>query len=143
MTLKGFDEYAMKLSQIGKESVEISKKAVRAGANPVADAIKWELTKNLIGSEYSTGDLVKSMGIAPPDVDYKGNTNTKIGFDGYDRKGVPNALKARAMESGTSKQKKKPFIRPAVNRMKEQCVAEIRRVIDEETYKIFALKKEK
>ncbi len=143
MTIKGFDDYAVRLSQLGKESVEISKKAVMAGASPVADMIRWELTKNLLDSEYSTGDLLKSFGVAPPDIDYKGNTNTKIGFEGYDKQGVPNALKARAMESGTSTQKKRPFIRPAVKRMKEQCITEIRRVIDEEVYKIFALEKKK
>jgi len=142
MILKGFDEYAAKLTQLGKESIEISKKAVMAGANPVADAIKLELTKNLMESEYSTGDLLKSFGVAPPNIDRRGNTNTKIGFEGYDRKGVPNALKARAMESGTSTQKKRPFIRPAVNRMKKACITEMRRVIDEEIFKVFALKKE-
>ena len=143
MIVKGFDEYSEKLAQLGKESVEISKKAVMAGASPVADMIRWELTKNLLDSEDSTGDLLKSFGVAPPDVDYMGNINTKIGFDGYDRKGVPNVVKARAMESGTSRQKKRPFVRPAVKRMKEQCINEIRRVIDDEVYKIFALEKKK
>ena len=92
-------------------------------------------------SEDSTGDLLNSFGVAPPDIDRNGNANTKIGFDGYDRKGVPNVVKARAMESGTSRQKKRPFIRPAVRRMKEQCINEMRRVLDDEIYKIVALKK--
>jgi HK97 gp10 family phage protein len=143
MIVKGFDEYSAKLAQLGKESVEISKKAVMAGANPVIDGIRQELTKNLIESEYTTGDLLDALGLARPDVDYKGNTNTKIGFHGYDRKGVPNVVKARAMESGTSRQKKRPFIRPVVRRLKAQCINEIRRVIDDEVYKIFALEKKK
>ena len=33
MILKGFDEYSEMLTQLGKESIEISKKAVVAGAN--------------------------------------------------------------------------------------------------------------
>ena len=60
------------------------------------------------------------MGISPPLQDKNGNTNVKVGFAGYDRKGTPNALKARAMESGTSTQPKKPFLRPAINKMKRQ-----------------------
>jgi len=58
------------------------------------------------------------------------NTNTKIGFDGYDRKGVPNALKARAMESGTSTQPKRPFVRPAVNRVKKKAIEEMGKTLD-------------
>ena len=141
MILKGFDEYSEMLTQLGKESIEISKKAVVAGANPVADMIRWELGKNLMDSEDSTGDLLNSLGVAPPDIDRNGNANTKIGFEGYDRKNVPNVVKARAMESGTSRQKKRPFIRPAVRRMKEHCINEMRRVLDDEIYKIVALKK--
>ena len=131
MTIKGMDEYAVKLSKLGKESVEISKKAVRAGADPVADEIRSQLQKNLQGSDYSTGELLDSLGIAPTTIDYDGNTNTKIGFEGYDKYseftakypyGKPNVLKARAMESGTSTQKKRPFIRPAIRRVKKQCM---------------------
>ncbi len=130
MTIKGLDEYALKLSKFGKDAPEIAKKVVMAGANPIADEIRKELEKNLAGSKYSTGDLLDSFGIAPPDIDSMGNTNTKIGFDGYDRKGVPNALKARAMESGTSTQPKRPFVRPAVNRVKKKAIEEMGKTLD-------------
>ena len=138
MTIKGIDEYAMKLSKLGADAPKIAKRAVMAGANPVADEIRKNLIANLDGSEYSTGDLLESFGVAPPDVDYRGNTNTKIGFEGYDQKGVPNALKARAMESGTSTQPKKPFVRPAVNRAKKKAIEEIGKSIDADI-KIYAL----
>lgn len=140
MQIKGMDEYAMKLSRLGTKAPEIAKKAVMAGANPIADEIRRELEKNLSGSKYSTGDLLDSMGIAPAAVDRRGNTNTKVGFSGYDRKGVPNALKARAMESGTSTQPKKPFIRPAVNRAKKKAIEEMGKSIDADL-RIFALDK--
>ena len=154
MTIKGLDEYALKLSKLGNEAVEISKKVVMAGANPVADEIRKNLVANIrdpasvskqgkgiVKKNYgrSTGDLVDAFGIAPPDIDRLGNTNTKIGFEGYDRKGVPNALKARAMESGTSKLKKRPFVRPAVNKTKKTAMEEMGKKLDEEIYKIFAL----
>ena len=97
MTIRGLDEYALKLSKLGTDAPKIAKKVVMAGANPVADEIRRNLENNLKGSDYSTGDLLDSFGVAPPDIDGRGNTNTKIGFDGYDRKGVPHAQKARAM----------------------------------------------
>lgn len=138
MTVKGTEEYALKLAKFGKDALEIAKKVVMAGANPVADEIRKGLEQNLAGSKYSMGDLLDSLGIAPPGPDKNGNTNTKVGFEGYDRKGVPNALKARAMESGTSTQPKKPFVRPAVNRAKKRAIEEMGRVLDAEI-KIYAL----
>jgi hypothetical protein len=104
MTVRGLDEYARKLSRLGKESVGISRKAVYAGANIVAEEVKKRLEENpkdptyvgkqpdiLLKSDEQTGDLHDSFGIAPIGTDKAGNTNTKIGFDGYDSKGVPTA----------------------------------------------------
>lgn len=139
MEIRGIDEYSDQISKLGKKAVEISGKVVMAGADPVADAIRGELEKNLQGSEYSKGDLLDSFGIAPPGVDSQGNTNTKIGFEGYDREGTPNALKARAMESGTSTQKKRPFVRPAVNRVKARAIDAMGKTLEKEI-KIYALK---
>lgn len=138
MTISGLKEFEIKISKLGSEADRIAKKVVVAGANPVADEIRRNLEKNLEGSAYSEGDLLKSFGIAPPGVDKDGKTNTHIGFEGYDRKGVPNALKARAMESGTSTQSKKPFVRPAVNKMRKRAVEEMGKALDEEM-KILAL----
>lgn len=138
MTIKGTDEYALKLSKLGKDAPVIARKVVIAGANPIADEVRRSLEKNLTGSTYTKGDLLDSFGIAPVDVDKKGNTNTKVGFEGYDQKGVPNALKARAMESGTSTQPKKPFMRPAVNRAKERAMQEMGKTL-EASIKIYAL----
>jgi HK97 gp10 family phage protein len=135
MTIKGQD-YFQKLEKFGRDAPEIAKKIVMVGAAPVADQIRSNLKANLRGSEYSKGDLLDSLGIAPPDVDRNGNTNTKIGFDGYDKEGTPNQLKARAMESGTSKQKKKPFVRPAVKKTKEIAIRAMEKALDEELKKI-------
>lgn len=144
MTIHGLDEYALRLTKFGADAPKIAKKVVMAGANPVADEIRANLEKNLRDPAYAgigdgivkkyrfTGDLLNSFGIAPPKVDSKGNTNTKIGFEGYDRKGVPNALKARAMESGTSRLRKRPFVRPAVIKMKKKAINEMGKVLIEE-----------
>lgn len=129
MTFKAGDEYALKLSRLATGSDEIAKKAIYQGAKIVADKIKANIPKD-------TGDLAESFGITKIDMDSDGDWNAKLGFDGYDRDGAPNQLKARAIESGTSRQPKRPFVRPAVNATKKQAQDEMARVIEEETKKI-------
>lgn len=132
MSVSGLKEFNIKISKLGSESDKIAKKVLIAGANPMADEIRKNLEENLKDSEYSTGDLLDSFGIAPPDVGKDGKMNTHIGFEGYDHKGAPNALKARAMESGTSTQPKKPFVRPAVNKMRKKTVEEMGKALEKE-----------
>lgn len=134
MTFKAGDEFALKLSQLSIDSDRVAKQAIYAGAKIVADEIKRSLEGVL--SPEATGDLADSFGITPIRQDRDGNWNAKLGFDGYDRDGVPNQLKARALESGTSKQPKRPFVRPAVNKTRKKAQAEMARVIDEEINKI-------
>jgi HK97 gp10 family phage protein len=134
MKFKAGDDYALKLSRLATGSDEIAKKAIYAAADIVTDRIRSEMDKKLSGE--STGDMAASLGIAPIKRDSDSNWNTKIGFDGYDRNGVPNQLKARVLESGSSKQPKRPFVRPAVNATKKQAQAKMGEVIDEEIKKL-------
>ena len=67
----------------------------------------------------------------------------KLGFDGYNKvktrkypQGQPNAMIARAVESGSSVRKKNPFIRRAVNDTQKQAVEKGKQVADEEIAKI-------
>lgn len=150
MTVKGLDEYAMKLSRLGAQEGDIAKKAVYGGAKIVADEIKRRLVENLNdpasvskagtamfkGKHRPTGSLLKSFGIAPIKVFKDGDTSTKLGFDGYDEHGVPNQLKARAMESGTSVLRPRPFVRPAVNATRSRAQAKMGEVVDEEIKKL-------
>lgn len=154
VTVQGLDEYVAKLSKLGTNIGPVAKRAVRAGANPVADEVRKGLEANIKDPAYvglgdggifgfkpnygkSSGDLLNSLGITPPSVDRNGVYNCKIGFSGYDRKGVPNALKARAMESGTSWLRKRPFIRPAVKKAKNKALEEMGKSIDADL-RIFA-----
>ena len=154
MTIKGLDEYAKMLDRMGRQAPEISKKAVYAGADMVANEIRKNLEQNIRDPMYvgknknkeyavkqrrSTGELEQSLGIAPITTDKNGNTNTKVGFSGYDDNHTPNVLKARAMESGTSTLRKRPFVRPAVNAVKKLAQQEMGAVIDKEIAKIHAL----
>jgi len=134
MTFMVGDEFAIALSHLATQSDEIAKKAIFEGANIIADKIKSNLEGVL--SEEATGELVASFGVTPIEKDKNGNWNTKIGFDGYDKDGVANQLKARVLESGSSKQPKRPFVRPAVNATKRQVVDKMGQVIDEEIKKL-------
>ena len=130
MSFMAGEEFALALSHLATGSEEIAKKAIYEGANVIADKIKSNLQGVL--SDEATGELVASFGVTPIAKDADGNFNAKIGFDGYDSKGVANQLKARVIESGTSKKQKHPFVRPAVNATKKQAVARMGEIIKEE-----------
>lgn len=135
MKINAGEDLIKKVGTLGMNTDKVVKKAVRAGADPVADEIRKNLEANIADPSYagtdnkgsfewrkekSSGDLLKSFGISPPGTDKNGDVNVKVGFSGYDHKKVPNALKARAMESGTSTLRKRPFVRPAVNRTRKK-----------------------
>ena len=157
MTFKAGDEYAIKLSKLATGQEEIAKKAIYAAAAIVADRIKANLNalpeekfrylrdgEKFVGvPERQKKDLIDSFGITPITTDSKGNWNAKIGFDGYGSiptkkypNGLPNQLLARAIESGSSVRRKKPFVRPAVNATKKQAQAKMAEIIDKEIEKI-------
>jgi len=134
ISFKDGSEYALKLSRLGSGSDVVAKKAIYKGAKVVADKIRANL--EAVVSADATGELAASLGVTPMKQDSDGNWNVKIGFDGYDKSGVPNQLKARVLESGSSKQPKRPFVRPAVNSTKAKALDEMKKTIDEETQKI-------
>lgn len=137
MAINAGEDFAIMLSKIEARTEEIASKAIYAGANVVADKIKSNL-KGVLSAEAS-GDMLQSFGVTPIDKDKNGNWNAHIGFDGYSGKayknfpkGTPNQLKARVLESGSSKQRKRPFVRPAVNSTKGAVVKAMNQVIVEE-----------
>lgn len=129
----GIDEYMERLQALGAQSREILQTAVYEGAAIVADEVRDRL--HAVLSPDATGELEKSLGIAPMRND-RGYVNTRIGFDGYDSKGVANQLKANVLESGSSKQPKRPFMRPAVNASRKPAEAKMAQVVDQEIEKI-------
>lgn len=152
MTFKAGEEYALKLEAIGARSEEMAIKAIEAGAGIVTNEIRKNLIANLNDPESASrngrvqfknfynktsGSLFEALGITPVKRDKDGILQAKIGFGdpNYDPKGVPNVLKARIMESGSSTIRKRPFVRPAVAAKRKEAVAEMQRVIDEEIEK--------
>lgn len=150
ITFKRGDDYIMKISRLSTGSKEkICGPAIYAAADIVTDAIRRNLRGNLADPSYlgqkngilfkttkeSSGSLESALGIASMKED-DGFLNVKIGFDGYDKNGVPNQMKARVMESGTSERKKAPFVRPAVKQTKEAAVQKMREIVDKNIEKI-------
>lgn len=136
MSIKGVDDVVKHLEELEQSTQPAFEEAVRIGAGIIADEVRSRLIRNLesprsaspAGGKFDrkktkyTGDLLKSFGIAPVRRDENFNTNAKIGFHGYDRKHAANVVKARVMESGSAKVKKRPFFRPAVNKAKKQAM---------------------
>lgn len=124
----GIDEYSKKLAALGGSIEGVCRYALYDAAGMVADEIKAAVP---VGKdERSSGDLRDSVAITKM-VSENGTVYTKIIFDGYDRKGVPNALKASVLESGRSDMKKTPFVRPTVNRVKGAAEFLIAKALEE------------
>lgn len=143
MTFDPPDEWIKEFDRLGKDIGEICKGAVIEGAQPMADEIRAELGelpedkfRYLNGNDAFQGvpedqkkALLDSLGITKADVDFNGNYNVKIGFDGYGSfktkkypKGIPNQLLARAIESGSSVRAKTPFMKTSIKKKKKIVV---------------------
>ena len=126
-----------RLEKLGSKGDEISKKMLVSGARILKDRIDKNLKSNLyanreLDEDYPTGALERSVTIDKPKKDKNGNSYIRIYFKGKDDRGVPNAIKAAVMEHGSSKQRKKPFIRPAVNEVDKEVNAEMQNVFNNE-----------
>ena len=159
ITFPGLAEYELMLSRLSQGADSIAGKAIYAGAEIVADAIRSNIqglqaVPDEVGAiayaekspapltESAKEGLLDGLGISSMQDD-NGYYNVKIGFDGYNglktRKfpqGQPNVMIARSLESGSSIAPKRPFVRPAVNAVKKQAEAKMAEIIDEEIEKI-------
>lgn len=131
---EGLDEYREQLKKLEYNSIGLCKYALYEGAKVIADAVKERIP---VGEDETTsGDLRNSMSLNV--MKKKGDLiYTQISFVGYDRKGVPNQLKANVLESGTSKKKKRPFIRPAMNASSAQAEQAMKSAMDQRINQYF------
>ena len=130
MTIRGLDELGAKLSTLAQiKANQIMEDAVKDGADIVADKVRSNLNSVLSGT--SSGDLAGSLGITPVD-NRDGYTNAKVGFDGRDANGTPNALKAAVLEFGSKHQRPRPFMKPAVTSTRAAVKAKMTETVDRE-----------
>lgn len=168
ITFKDAKAYGVKLEMLEKHfsGDKPLEKAVEAGANVLADAIRHSMDQlpteqfRRLGEgdrfeDVPLGQLLElqeHFGVTPVRRDKNGFVNAKIGWEGYNKyrtktypQGVPNALIAGAIESGSSVRNKHPFIRPAVKistpralkTMSDHIDADCQRVMEGSSSKIF------
>ena len=132
----GIDEYLEKLNKIGDKTTGLCKRALYDGAAVLADAVRSEVqalpvtdrnTEPQQVLSYERDGLLAGLGIAKMKDD-GGVVSTRVDFDGYNRlksktypNGHPNSMIARAINSGTSKRKKNPFMSRAVAKAKAKA----------------------
>lgn len=131
----GLDQYADMIKKLDNPQLieKMCKYSIYDAAGMVLETIKQD-------TPVDTGDLRASLCTTPMQND-DGYIYEKLDFAGYDRKGVPNMLKARAIESGTSTLPKRPFVRPAVRRCAKMAEFMMDKAVNE--YLSHFMKKEK
>ena len=145
------EELQKKLDRLGRQTDEITAKALEAGAEATLPYLRSSL-KNVIGKDTkyesrSTGELIRSLGISPVMVDREGSPNIKVGFNEPRRvqraaKGkrsyytATNAMLANILEYGKHGQPPKPFLKQAKNRSRKAAAAAMQRAFDEEVEKL-------
>lgn len=131
----GLARYEEKMRALGNlKTVEaMCKYSIYDAAGMVLEEIKK-------ATPSDTGDLRDSI-CTTPMKNKDGFIYEQLDFAGYDRNGVPNMLKARALESGTSRMKKRPFVRPTVRKCAKLAHFMMDKAMDE--YLSHFMKKEK
>lgn len=145
------EELQKKLDRLGRQTDEITAKALEAGAEATLPYLRSSL-KDVIGrnTKYesrSTGELIRSLGISPVMIDREGSPNIKVGFNEPRRvqraaKGkrsyytATNAMLANILEYGRHGQPPKPFLKQAKNRSRKAAAAAMQRAFDEEVEKL-------
>lgn len=133
----GFDAYMRQLDQLGQSTTGLCKRSIYDGAAVVADAVRAEVSALPVTDrnedpqgvfEYERDGLLDGLGIAKIK-DRDGVVSTRIDFDGYNRmrskkypQGHPNSMIARAINAGTSKRAKNPFMKRAINKSKSTAL---------------------
>ena len=142
MKITGLEDFQNTLRALGDQAERVMKAAVYAGADVMVQTVKEEIQAlpvqngymppGVLRNEVSDQEkaaLLSHIGIAKMDFD-GGRVSTAIGFDGYTdyttrkyQKGVPVAMLARSIESGSSVRRKNPFLRRAGKKAKERAQA--------------------
>ena len=155
ITFSGLDTYMEQLERLGQNSETAAKVALYEGAKIAADEMRESIRALPTQEEWGTKSdpargikkkqkqgLLDGFGISPMQNE-NGSINVKIGFHGYNAfktkqypNGQPNAMIARAVESGTSFLRKTPFVARAVRKTKQRAEERMKEVFEDEIEKI-------
>ena len=105
------NELIKSFQELENNTEEMLSEMTRAGAEVVYKQVKTNMKNSFKSTESLDKGLKITKSYRTPTDD---GINTKVGFYGYNDKGVPIPLIAMAREFGTSQgEKKKPFFRKA------------------------------
>lgn len=133
------DEFLEKISRLGKDFDDVAEKVLVAGGEVVLKKVKSKLA-SVVGSDTkydsrSTGELESALGLTSVKMDRNGNHNIKVGFAEPRKDGKSNAKIANIIEYGKHGQPAKPFLKPAKNASKNDCMETMQRTFEEEVKK--------
>lgn len=144
MNFTGCEELSEKILALGNDAESIAKMALYDGAGIVAESLKQAVDELEVEdfhplpgapndgyygpltvlTEDDREDMKAGIGIAKFE-NKNGAITTAVAFNGYSRhkskefpNGIPLAVIARSIESGSSARAKQPFVRPMANRIK-------------------------
>lgn len=159
LEMKGIDAYTKMLGELDRLTPDVCKAAVYAGAGVVANEIRSgiEKLKRVSDAEslaaFQKGEatyinvsqkngLREGFGISKIR-HQNGYIDAKVGFDGYNSvvtkrwpNGQPNVMVAAGCESGSTVIIKQPFVRPAVNRVREKAIKAMDEAADKKVKEI-------
>ena len=138
------------LIKLGEDGTKIAKMILYDGVAEMLDALE----ESILSLPEETGpkpydgllpqdkeDMIDGLGVAKFRIE-RDEVNTKVSVAGYTRRtesewpnGVPLPMLARSLESGSSRRKKHPFIRPAARAAHSDILAAMQRRMDEEIAK--------
>lgn len=139
MTVKLPEETLKKLNRLGTEYDGIVQKMLVDGIEPLQKQIETNLA-DVIGRGNKTrsrskGNLIKAVKVTKAYQVSSGDWHIKVGIYGYDKDGVPNALKAMVLEHGRSDMPAKPWLKPAINATKKDVLKAMSDRLDKEINK--------
>ncbi len=132
------DDFLKKLSRLGAKTDEITEKVLETGGEVVLDKVKSNL-QGVIGKggdSRSTGELASSLGLSKVLQDRNGDSNIKVGFAEPRSDGDSNAKIANILEYGRHGQPARPFLKPAQNASRQDCIDTMVKKLDEEINKV-------
>lgn len=134
------EEFLLKLSLLGAHTEDICTKMLYAGGEVVLDKTKFALSK-VVGNNTkypsrSSGELQGALGLSSVKTDKRGHYNIKIGFREPRKDGQSNAKLANILEYGKSNQPAKPFLKPARNQSRKECICAMQQTFDDEVNRL-------
>lgn len=134
------EEFLLKLSSLGAHTEDICTKMLQIGGNVILKQTKVSLEKVIgHGTKYpsrSSGELQGALGLSSVKTDKQGHYNIKIGFREPRKDGQSNAKLANIFEYGKSNQPAKPFLKPARNQSRKECICAMQQTFDEEVNRL-------